>query len=401
VNTWTRFPAGGGARGGNQMKIKRRFAVFIILLPKLMTPCLYSCTLISIHQEGQIWIGNNEDASPLYPTRAIFRRPEDEKFGYVIFGFADGWPQGGMNDQGLVVGWVAGYQTGWKSNPEKRDCSDTITLEILETCSKVDQALEIFRQCNSCDLQYAKSMVVDRTGKSVIVSGRKEGVSVQPSEGFFQVLGFGEEVVRNYLQSREGIVRKELADLLRLSFQKGNTPTLYSLIYNPIEGTIQVFNVLLNKPGLPLNPFSRKRAKSVITLRLNKELAMGSHYYDLPLLDSQIGRQLKKDITTLESSPVNPEIFAGFAGMWRTSSNYIIEIIRENGSLYMRHSVFPGRLIRLYPDSENSLFARCFSYRMEFIHAEENRASEMKIHWTRRTGEPRSEPAMRIPVEGG
>lgn len=141
----------------------------IILAVLFLCMPVFACTVVSVKANGLLLVGNNEDASPSYPARVIFRKPEDGLYGYAIFGFADGWPQGGMNDQGLVFGGAAGYSTEWRHDPEKADYRDNLSIKIMTECASVEEALHVFETYNNPDLEYSRVLLADRQGESVII----------------------------------------------------------------------------------------------------------------------------------------------------------------------------------------------------------------------------------------
>lgn len=61
-----------------------------------------SCTgLYDLVRQGNIVLaGNNEDWKDPWPMMFFYPATE-EKYGWIKFGWGGGFPQGGMNDQGL------------------------------------------------------------------------------------------------------------------------------------------------------------------------------------------------------------------------------------------------------------------------------------------------------------
>ncbi|MFA9452999.1 MAG: hypothetical protein ACERK6_03715 [Candidatus Aminicenantaceae bacterium] len=58
------------------------------------------CTFFMSTLKGITYFGNNEDFSD-EKTNIWFIPAQEGKFGYMYFSYDNGWPQGGMNDQGL------------------------------------------------------------------------------------------------------------------------------------------------------------------------------------------------------------------------------------------------------------------------------------------------------------
>jgi len=111
--------------------------VMMLLVVALSVGLLEPCTIFTATIEGRTLVGNNEDWED-FPTRVWFLVPQEGAFGRLLFGFINGWVQGGMNDQGLFLDWVAGYTTGWTRSPNLPDFFENISVDgfanILSTC---------------------------------------------------------------------------------------------------------------------------------------------------------------------------------------------------------------------------------------------------------------------------
>ena len=150
----------------------------------------YPCTIFSIVRDGKVFVGNNEDERREWTAKSWFVKPQDGKYGCVLFGWADGWAQGGMNDKGLFWDWVAGYKADWEPSPEKRDHFGSLSYKIIRECATVKEAVETCRLYNQSSFAYARVMFVDRTGDSAIVGWKKGKMRVMRNQGGFQVLGY-------------------------------------------------------------------------------------------------------------------------------------------------------------------------------------------------------------------
>src|SRR5262245_30333922 len=67
----------------------------------------YPCTIFLLTDTNHVLFCNNEDWSNT-KTRIWFVPAEAKRYGCVYVGFDDGFPQGGMNTEGLASDWVAG-----------------------------------------------------------------------------------------------------------------------------------------------------------------------------------------------------------------------------------------------------------------------------------------------------
>lgn len=146
-------------------------------------PPLYPCTVFYATDGNTILGGNNEDWSDS-KTKIWFFPPEEGKHGWVKFGFAGGFPQGGLNDQGLF--WDAtgcAYLEMPYSEANKEKYYGPLMEKVIEECASVQEALIVFENYY-CDDQYkAQYLIGDATGASMIV----EGDSIIMKNGDYQV----------------------------------------------------------------------------------------------------------------------------------------------------------------------------------------------------------------------
>ena len=132
----------GSDRDSNGGRNSVQRVVMMLLAVALSVGLVEPCTILKATYDGRTLVGNNEDWAD-FPTRLWFLAPQDAAFGRVLFGFINGWAQGGMNDQGLFLDWVAGYTTGWTRSPDLPDFFENISEKILEEASTVDEALTL------------------------------------------------------------------------------------------------------------------------------------------------------------------------------------------------------------------------------------------------------------------
>jgi penicillin V acylase-like amidase (Ntn superfamily) len=237
--------------------------------------------------------GNNEDWSDSN-TKMWFYPAQDGKYGWVKFGFAAGFPQGGMNDQGLF--WDA---TGCAflempvSEATKEKYAGPLMQKVIEECATVKEALVIFQNYYCEDLYRAQYLIGDATGASMIV----EGDSIIINSGKYQVAAnfyhshpeLGGYPSRRYeialamLASSNQISIPLFGSILAATHQEGNYPTQYSNIYDLKNKVIYLFH---------LHNF-----EEYVTIDLNQELQKESHsqylcdlFSDIHLLSPKSGQ---------------------------------------------------------------------------------------------------------------
>ena len=217
----------------------------------------------------------NNEAWNNFKTRIWFIK-KDGRYGCAFVGFDNGWAQGGLNAKGLAFDWVAGFSEKWEPGKESKTVEGNSSQIVLETCATVDEAIAFYKTINEKSFTYAKILIADRSGASVIIGARDGRIDIQKmrqTRGF----GYGESIIyRMFGQNPEPSI-KNAACILKEVMQKGLYATKYSNIFNLKNGDIHIFNV--------------PEADGSIRLNLDQELQKGDHYYDIPYLSAQFGKK--------------------------------------------------------------------------------------------------------------
>ncbi|MGK7313023.1 MAG: CocE/NonD family hydrolase [Candidatus Longimicrobiales bacterium M2_2A_002] len=142
-----------------------------------------SCTVLHVSGDGYVLGGSNEDWSD--PATRFWLIPAaDGRHGWIKFGFAGGFPQGGMNDEGLF--WDATgvpYLAMPVSEANKRRYEGPLMEKVITEAGTVAEARAILDDWY-CDDQYrALYLVGDAAGESMVV----EGDTILAGTGAWQV----------------------------------------------------------------------------------------------------------------------------------------------------------------------------------------------------------------------
>jgi hypothetical protein len=233
-----------------------------------------ACTIFVLTDPHRALFCNNEDWSN--PKTRVWFVPAGKGYlGCAYVGFDNGWAQGGLNAQGLAFDWVAGFKEVWRPGPELKSVRGNSSARMLETCTNVQDAIAFYRQHRETSFTYAKMLVADRTGASVII-GAKDGKF--QAEQANQCRGFGYERRTLYemlAENSEATVANG-ASILRACVQKGQYATKYSNVFDLKSGDIFLF----------LFPDQAESVK----LNLADELKKGPHYYDIPKVRQQLSQ---------------------------------------------------------------------------------------------------------------
>ena len=173
----------------------KTYALSFLMLFSLFTSIQsYSCTIFYVVEDHKIFAGNNEDWKDPY-TKMWFYPPGDNKHGWVKFGFGSGFPQGGMNDQGLFWDGTAGpYLAMPLSEEGKENYSGPLMQKVIEECANIEEVKKIFTQYYCEDQYKAQYLIGDSLGNSIIVEGDNI-ISIQDNH----------QVLTNFYQSNPGL----------------------------------------------------------------------------------------------------------------------------------------------------------------------------------------------------
>lgn len=142
-----------------------------------------SCTIFTVSLGDTVLFGNNEDGD--LTGTYIWMSPAQEiatslgtitTHGAMALGYnyndhgADGYAQGGMNDQGLCADGNALPRVSLNPHPEKESPFTYLIEQVLWTCSTVNETLEWFESHNmgsqwSCQIHFA-----DASGDAMVAS---------------------------------------------------------------------------------------------------------------------------------------------------------------------------------------------------------------------------------------
>lgn len=252
------------------MKIKVLLFIFLFL-----SHTFYGCSMFKMTHKGKTIVGNNEDW--VSPNAEIWFEPKiQDQYGVAYVGFINRFPQGAMNEAGLVFDGFATpeipvpKQEGKIQKPVR-----DIVHYVMGNFSTVQQVKEYLSTIDMSFLTSSVMMFVDKTGAYLLV------------EGGALVLGNQEYYIQSNFNPTKNTVeedKKKLDYYMKgVNFLKTNQPngtpafcssvmdqmhvkdTQYTNIYNLNKGTIQLF---LH------HDFSNS-----VEINLEKELEKGVHSY--------------------------------------------------------------------------------------------------------------------------
>ncbi len=243
--------------------------VMVLLLTVLPAK---ACSIFMLTDRQRTLFANNEDWSDPR-TRIWFVSSSQGHYGCAYVGFQNHWAQGGLNSEGLAFDWVAGYKENYQPDSQLRPVKGNPSERMMETCANVEDAIRFYRTYQEPSFSYARILVGDKTGTSVIISAR-EGRLQFDRKGCSRGFGYGGTMLDRALATNPPPTIASAKGILRTCLQKGTYATKYSNVFDLQTGEMFLF---------PVPPEGAE-----VRLSLPKELEKGEHYYDMGRISEQM-----------------------------------------------------------------------------------------------------------------
>lgn len=237
-----------------------------------------ACTGFCAKSKGLALVGNNEDWNN--PRSRIWFVPAEKgAYGRMFVGFNNGFPQGGMNDQGLFFDGFATPRLEMASTPDREIYFGNPATKALAECATVDEVVRLFDKYTrpgSAVLFFA-----DRNGDAVAIEPE---AAVRKKDWFFVQTNFyqsrtppGTETCQRFkiatrmLEDSRGAISVDLfRRILAATHQEGNATTQYSNIYDLTARVMYLYH---------FHSF-----ENVVRIDLAEELRKGPHKLEIPSL---------------------------------------------------------------------------------------------------------------------
>ena len=239
---------------------------------------LSACTGFLVADDNVVLFGNNEDF--FNPDILMWFVPGGGSYyGSVCFGYDDFYPQGGMNEKGLVFDGFATAPLPITASLNKPWFKGNLVAESLATCATVEEVIELFQRYNLAFMDRCMFMFADRSGGAVIIEGdefiRKEG-KFQIITNFYQSQYPLEAPCPRYRTAHEMLSAADefSVDLCRRVLDAVHAEhvshTLYSNIYDLKRGIVYLYH---------FHDFDHP-----VVINLAEELTKGSRHIEIPSL---------------------------------------------------------------------------------------------------------------------
>jgi len=263
----------------------------------------FPCTVFCVSDGKNVFAGNNEDYfDPA--TRMWFVPAEKGKHGRVYFGFANGFPQGGMNDAGLFFDGLALEREDVSSELPSFD--GNLSDRAMAECASVEEVVTLFGKYDRDFLAQAQLLFADRTGDAAVIEGnaviRKKGRYLASTN--FRVSKTSSSAphtcdryrISSRMLGAEGEVSVELCRrVLAATHQEAPAATLYSNVCDLTRGKVHLYHF---------------------------------HDYDNPVV-VDLAEELARGAHSVEISSLFPENYAFIAFRWRAEDDIAKKRKRE------------------------------------------------------------------------
>lgn len=144
------------------------FSLLILVL--VFNQNALGCSMFKLTMYGKTMVGNNEDYwNP--NSRIWFEQGKVNEYGAVYVGYDNFWPQGGMNQAGLVFDGFSMDYLAINDTLGKKNLDANFLQDIMKKCADVDDVKKYFNQYNLKGLERSMFLFIDKTGKYLVVEG--------------------------------------------------------------------------------------------------------------------------------------------------------------------------------------------------------------------------------------
>lgn len=252
----------------------------------LITLCNFlnctACSMFKITENGKTIVGNNEDYFDPF-TKIWFTPGLDGQYGVVNMGFGNNFPQGAMNEAGLVFDGFAMDYLAVNDTAGKLLIPNTVYIPyIMHNFSSVRQVQAYFRTINLHHLTTSMYLFVDKSGEYLIVEGDSLIIGNDPT---FMLSNFYPSQVSNYDQVSIPFYQKGRASITSAT-PHADFPSCSRVMSNLHQDLTQYTTIFdLSTGNFILHFFHDYENK--LEFNLKEELAKGAHELIIPELFSK------------------------------------------------------------------------------------------------------------------
>jgi len=281
--------------------MKKILIIVLFLLPYYNA--VFACSMFKITKNGKTIVGNNEDW--ISANSEIWFEPALEgKYGVAYVGFLNHFPQGAMNEAGLVFdAFVTDYLPVKKTNGKEKKAPLQVTYDIMRNLDNVHQVKAYFEKIDLSYMAGGVYMFVDKTGEYLIVEGDILTLGNDPyyvQSNFIPSQHPTPNSIKNVNHYQNGL------QFIANSTPKTNMDYCAVVMKNMQQETTQYTSIYdLEKGNIELYHYHNYETK--VTFNLKEELQRPAHSFAIPLLFTKKTEGLT--YYTKFNDSINPELF--------------------------------------------------------------------------------------------
>jgi tetratricopeptide (TPR) repeat protein len=342
----------------------------ILIFGFILIPNALCCSMFKLTIYGKTMVGNNEDFwNP--NTRIWFEQGKANEYGAVYVGYDNFWPQGGMNQAGLVFDGFSMDYLVINDTLGKKSLGANFLKDIMKKCTVVDDVKKYLSQYSLQGLETSMFLFIDKTGKYLVVEGDSLIIGNNQSyvlSNFYpsQIKEESEIDIPFYHKGKRLLESKKdtsisfcssVMDTMHQERDWGGG-TMYTTIYDLKEGTIYLyyFRDYTHFVKFNLNQELKKNDYSLIIPELFPENKKGHDFINnYNAISNELELFKDEDILTdsIRYTYVSNTLFANDIRLIRIFSDKVNEIAdswMDEGNYYAAINVFKIN-VKLSPDS--------------------------------------------------
>ncbi|RZN83534.1 MAG: tetratricopeptide repeat protein [Winogradskyella sp.] len=290
--------------------MKKIIIIALFLLPYYNA--VFACSMFKITKNGKTIVGNNEDWISAN-SEIWFEPAKDGKYGVAYVGFLNHFPQGAMNEAGLVFdAFVTDYLPVEKTKGKEKVTSLQVTYDIMRNLENVRQVKAYFERIDLSYMAGGIYMFVDKTGEYLIVEGDILTIGNDPyylQSNFIPSQNPTPADVKNVNHYQNGL------QFIANSIPKRSMDYCASVMKSMQQETTQYTSIYdLDKGVIELYHYHNYETK--IQFNLKEELQKSAHSFTIPRLFTKQTEGLA--YYTKYNDTINPTVF--IKNLWEKDS---------------------------------------------------------------------------------
>ena len=248
----------------------KKMPIFIFSL-LLCSQISFACSMYKITHNGKTIVGNNEDwFSP--NAQAWFIPAKDGTYGVMHVGFINGFPQGGINEEGLMFdGFAMPALAVNNVNGKINIPLDQAITQAMQTCRQVEEVKEYFLTIDLSEMVTGMLVFVDKTGDYLIIEG-DELILGEEKEQVFS------NFYPSQTRSEEVSIPFYQRGLAFINHSEGESSFSYcSSVMGSLQQNITQYTTIYDLDALTIRLHHFQNFKDYQEIDLRKELEKGAH----------------------------------------------------------------------------------------------------------------------------